>query len=70
MISTIHTLVLNALSSRGVSESDRPMTGMTLTRGESRRISSMSISLRLRTRNLVSPRLEKIGVVETRTRGP
>jgi len=41
------TLFLKALNSEGVNESAFPMTGMTLTRGDSRRISSMSISLRL-----------------------
>jgi hypothetical protein len=38
------TLFLNPLSSDGVKESALPMTGITLTRGESRRMSSMSIS--------------------------
>ena len=41
------TLFLNAFNSEGVKESAFPMTGMTFTRGDSRRISSMSISLRL-----------------------
>lgn len=38
------TRFLNALSSPGVRESAFPITGMTLTRGESLLISSMSIS--------------------------
>lgn len=42
-----HTLFLKALSSLGVKESALPMTGMTLTRGDKRRINSMSISLKL-----------------------
>ena len=37
-------LFLNALSSDGVSESAFPMTGITLTWEDSRRMSSMSIS--------------------------
>ena len=41
------TRFLNPRSSLGVNESAFPMTGMTLTRGDKRRISSMSISLRL-----------------------
>ena len=43
------TRFLNTLSSLGVSESAFPMTGMTLTRGERRRMSSISISRRLET---------------------
>jgi hypothetical protein len=38
------TLFLNWRSSTGVSVSDLPITGMTLTRGESRRMSSISTS--------------------------
>lgn len=38
------TLFLKPRSSLGVKESALPMTGMTLTRGDRRRISSMSIS--------------------------
>ena len=41
------TRFLNPRSSLGVSESALPMTGMTLTRGDKRRINSMSISLKL-----------------------
>ena len=41
------TLFLKPRSSPGVRESALPMTGITLTRGERRRISSISISLRL-----------------------
>lgn len=41
------TLFLNPRSSLGVSESALPITGITLTRGDRRRMSSMSISLRL-----------------------
>lgn len=44
------TLFLKPLSSLGVKESAFPMTGMTLTRGERRRISSISISLKLKTK--------------------
>ena len=44
------TLFLKALSSLGVKESALPITGMTFTRGDKRRINSMSISLKLRTR--------------------
>jgi hypothetical protein len=44
---SIRTLFLKPLSSLGVKESALPMTGMTLTRGDRRRISSMSISLSL-----------------------
>ena len=43
----IPTRFLNPRSSLGVSESALPMTGMTLTRGDRRRINSMSISRRL-----------------------
>lgn len=43
----LHTLFLKPLSSLGVRLSALPMTGMTLTRGERRRMSSMSISRRL-----------------------
>lgn len=42
------TLFLKPLSSLGVKESALPITGMTLTRGERRRINSMSISRKLR----------------------
>ena len=42
------TRFLNARSSLEVSESALPMTGMTLTRGDRRRMSSMSISRRLK----------------------
>lgn len=42
-----HTLFLKPLSSLGVKESALPMTGITLTRGDNRRISSMSISRKL-----------------------
>jgi len=38
---------LKALSSLGVKESALPMTGITFTRGDKRRINSMSISLKL-----------------------
>ena len=41
------TLFLKATSSEGVSVSDLPMTGMTLTRGERRLISSISNSRNL-----------------------
>lgn len=41
------TRFLNPRSSLGVKESAFPITGITLTRGERRRISSISISLRL-----------------------
>lgn len=43
----ILTLFLKALSSVGVKESALPMTGITLTRGDRRLMSSISISLRL-----------------------
>jgi len=43
----LHTLFLKPRSSLGVKESALPMTGITLTRGERRRINSMSISLNL-----------------------
>jgi hypothetical protein len=49
------TLFLNATSSDGVRLSDLPMTGMTFTRGASRRINSISSSRRLVL--LVSPSL-------------
>lgn len=45
----VHTLFLKPRSSLGVKESALPMTGITLTRGERRRINSMSISLNLKT---------------------
>lgn len=45
----LSTLFLKPLSSLGVRESALPMTGMTLTRGERRRINSISISLNLAT---------------------
>lgn len=43
-----HTLFLKPRSSLGVRESAFPMTGITLTRGDRRLMSSMSISRRLR----------------------
>jgi hypothetical protein len=44
------TLFLKPRSSLGVKESALPMTGITLTRGDSRRINSMSISRKLKNR--------------------
>ena len=46
-LQNIPTRFLNPRSSLGVTESAFPMTGMTLTRGDRRRINSMSISRRL-----------------------